>query len=75
LNLLFVSLAGALFGLLHAPAQLVQQRPDIIDMIRYPELPLNHFQDAWTSPQLVGETTGSGAAHENLRQLLFLFPV
>ena len=45
LNRTFVLLAGTLLGLLHAPAELVQERAHIVHVIAHVEQ-LDHFQDS-----------------------------
>ncbi len=53
-----VPLAGTLLGLLHAPAQLVQQRAHVVHVVGHAEQLLDYFQHPRTGPQLVRVAAG-----------------
>src|SRR3990172_8421587 len=55
---LLVALQGAARGLLRTPIQLVQQAPDVIDVIAHTKTPLDELGHPWAGPQIGVKSSG-----------------
>jgi hypothetical protein len=67
-----ITLERAALGLLIAPAQVMQQTPDVIAVIVNTEVLTNQVGDARAGPQLGGVAVRHGAAHQELPEPLAL---
>src|ERR1700678_1716058 len=68
LNRRLVSLAGTLLRLLHTPAQIVQQRADVVDVIRHTEQLFDYRSYPGAGPKVVWVAIGSRTPQQRADQ-------
>ena len=69
----FVALNRPARWLLRAPAQIMQQSPDMVDVVSNLESLLDQFGHAWTGPQIGPKSCSQRPLEQQPLQLAFVF--